>query len=193
MSRISLHKASRRIFFVLLTAAFSINAEDVMLSEVKRLPEGKIQMKISGSCPDAVTLQVTADLKNWTDLQTFSLKGDPIYYTDENSPSVVRRAYRVRTSTNQPVIPALPDLGDAVNRVFPAPEGFNTVQFAADGKLGFIVWRDTDLIIRERAVNGTWSEQTVRSGGRTFQPYLSFEFLKPREDYRFQPSAVLLY
>src|SRR5262249_41913689 len=49
------------------------------------------------------------------------------------------------------------------------------------------------LILRERAANGAWTEQVVCSGGNTFKPYLVFDYWAPREDYRFQPSAALLY
>lgn len=87
----------------------------------------------------------------------------------------------------------LPDLANLPNRVFPSPEGFNTVQYAPNGALGFIVWRDQQLIFRERTASGAWTEDIVSNGGNVFQMLTTFSYYGPREDYRFQPSAVLLY
>jgi hypothetical protein len=150
-----------------------------------------MQITITGTSAQPVVLQATSDLKAWEDLQTLTLAGDPVSYVDLQAVSVPERSYRVRSTGTVPA--SLPDLGPLVNRVFPAPEGFNTVQYAPNGGLGFIVWRDTDLIFRERATDGSWTEQLVTGGGNTFKPYVTFDFSAPREDYRFQPSAVLLY
>lgn len=185
--------ARRRVGCALFTIILCTRAEEVRLSEVKRLPNGQVQVVVTGQSSAPVTVQGSSDLKTWQDLQTFSLEGTPIYYTDTTAPSVARRTYRIRASSGQAVAPAVSDLSELHNRVFPAPEGFNTIQFAPDGNLGFIVWRDQDLIFRERTTTGTWTEQVVSSGGSSFKPYLTFDFWTPREDYRFQPSAVLLY
>ncbi|HEV8543632.1 MAG TPA: chitobiase/beta-hexosaminidase C-terminal domain-containing protein [Verrucomicrobiae bacterium] len=96
-------------------------------------------------------------------------------------------------SNPAPPVSTLPDLASYANRVFPAPEGFNTVQYAPDGKLGFIVWRDQQLIFRERNAVGNWSEDIVDNAGNVFQMLLTFNYYGLREDYKFQPSAVLLY
>jgi hypothetical protein len=188
-------RTSRRsLGCVLLTAILTVQAAEVRLSEVKRLSNGQVQVVVTGDADDPVTVQGSTDLKDWQDLQTFSLTGSPVYYTDTEAASLALRTYRVRTTSGRQSVPSeLSDLSEAQNRVFPAPEGRNTIQFAADGKLAFIVWRDQELIFRERSANGDWTEQIVSSGGKTFKPYLTFDFSAPREDYRFQPSAVLLY
>ncbi|MGV3772012.1 MAG: chitobiase/beta-hexosaminidase C-terminal domain-containing protein [Verrucomicrobiales bacterium] len=87
----------------------------------------------------------------------------------------------------------LADLANNPNTVFPAPEGFDTIQYAPDGKLGFIVWKDRQLIYRERNTSGNWSESVVNGGGNVFQMLLTFSYGGMREDYRFQPSAILLF
>jgi len=177
---------------VLTLAAPCLQAENVRLSDVRRLANGEVELTISGVAKSPVVLQSSADLKSWQDLQTLTLSGGAASYIDTQAGSVRERSYRVRSGeVTQPV--TLPDLGSLENRVFPAPEGFNTVQFAPNGSLGFIVWRDRDLIFRERDASGSWSEQVIDSGGNIFKPYLTFDFQAPREDYRFQPSTVLLY
>lgn len=66
-----------------------------------------------------------------------------------------------------------------------AGEGFNTLQFAPNGKLGFIVWRGRDLLYRER--NGSsWTEQVIGSYGSGYSA-------GGVEEYRFQPYAALLF
>jgi hypothetical protein len=96
---------------------------------------------------------------------------------------------------SNPTAPAsnLPDLANLPNRVFPAPEAFDTVQYAPNGKLGFIVWRDQQLIFRERSTGGTWSEDVVSNGGGVFKMLTAFTYSGLREDYKFQPAAILLY
>jgi hypothetical protein len=87
----------------------------------------------------------------------------------------------------------LPDLAGLPNRVFPSPDGLNTVQYAPGGKLGFIVWRDQQLIHRERDASGAWSETVVNNAGNVYKPLLTFSYYGLREEYRFQPSSILLY
>lgn len=65
------------------------------------------------------------------------------------------------------------------------PDGFNAIQYAPNGKLGFIVWRGKDLVYRER--NGTvWREYVIGSFGNAYTAGVS-------EEYRFQPLSALLY
>jgi hypothetical protein len=183
----------RPALFAAVVLFFSplVRADEVRLSEISRLPDGSARITVSGSSALPVALQSSSDLKSWADLQTFVLNGNPVVYTDSAASSVGRRLYRVRTVENSST--QLSDLGDLQNRVFPAPENVNTIQYSPDGRLGFIAWRDQQLIFRERSGSGSWSEQLVNSEGNTFKPYLVFDFSAPREDYRFQPSAVLLY
>jgi hypothetical protein len=175
-------------FFVF--TALAVQAGSVTLSRITRLPDGSAEMVVSGSASSPLVLQGTSDFKTWKDIQTFNLSGTPVTLKDPSASSQARRLYRVNASTQ--AIP-LPDLSGLQNRVFPAPEGADTIQFAPNGTLGYIVWRDQQLIYRERNASGAWSEQVVNSQGATFKPYLVFDFSAPREDYRFQPSAVLLF
>lgn len=167
--------------------------QNVTLSEIKRLPNGQVQMKVSGTASGAVSIQASVDMRTWQDLQSLTLGGAPVYFTDIGAVETRTRAYRVRSSGGSSAPVQLPDLADMTNRVFPAPEGCNTVQFAPDGTLGLIAWRDQSLILRERDSAGSWREQVVTGGGNVFKMLLVFDFSGPREDYRFQPSAVLLY
>src|SRR5687768_2489256 len=76
----------------------------------------------------------------------------------------------VLSATTVPSLAVIPaDLGRMTNQVFLAGEGFNSAQFAPDGRLGFIAWKGQQLILRERSTNGTWSEQIIGNGGATFQ------------------------
>jgi hypothetical protein len=177
---------------VVMSGAICVQADDVRLSDVRRRANGEVEVTISGAANAPVVLQSSSDLKSWEDLQAVTLSGGTATYIDTHAMGVRERSYRVRSGeANEPA--TLPDLGSMENRVFPAPEGFNTVQFARNGSLGFFVWRDRDLLFRERAANGSWSEEVIASNGNTFKPYLTFDFQAPREDYRFQPSTVLLY
>jgi hypothetical protein len=172
-------------------AQSAVFADGVELSAIARLPDGRVQITLQGSSPGPVVLQASSDFKSWSDLQSFNLNGTPVVWTDANAASLGERIYRAKTGGSPPA--TLPDLGELENRVFPAPEGINTIQYAPNGKLGFIAWRDQQLIFRERDTHGSWSETVVDGEGNTFKPYLVFDFTAPREDYRFQPSAVLLY
>jgi len=66
-----------------------------------------------------------------------------------------------------------------------ANEGFDSIQFAPNGKLGFIVWRGRDLVYRER-VGAVWSEQTIGQYGTDYTPGIT-------EEYRFQPLTILVF
>jgi hypothetical protein len=166
----------------------SAKAQDLRITGVNRLENGQIEISASGSSPNPVDLQISSDLSSWSTLQTLSANHGSIVFADSTGPG--ERIYRLRTI---PAASQLADLADSPNRVFEAPEGFNTIQYAADGTLGFLAWRDRDLILRERGGNGEWSEQTVDSLGNVFKMLLIFDFSGPREDYRFQPSSALAY
>jgi hypothetical protein len=125
-------------------------------------------------------IEATTNFLNWSSLQTNPASASPVTFTDAQSGNYPRRFYRLQTAGS-----ALSDLSQATNSVFIAGEGFNSVQYAANGKLGFIVWRGPDLVYRER--NGTiWTEQTLGAYGAT---YVAGVF----EEYRFQPQAALLF
>jgi hypothetical protein len=184
---------SRRLISIfctlaLMSAAFRALAQSASLSSIVRQASGQTQVTVTGISAAPLALQASSDLKTWSNLQTLTLTGAPIVYTD-SQPNAARRFYRLHAAGTGA---ALPDLGNLPNAVFPAPEGFDTIQFAPNGKLGFIVWRNQDLIIRERTTAGDWSEQIVTSGGGVFQMG-TFTFSGLREDYKFQPSAILFY
>jgi hypothetical protein len=125
-------------------------------------------------------VEATTNLLNWVPIQTNAASASPITITDAQSVNFPRRFYRVRNLGAN-----LSDLGQTINSVFMAGEGFNAIQFAPNGRLGFIVWRGQDLVYRER--NGTvWSEQVIGAFGRTYSP-------GGLEEYRFQPQAALLF
>ncbi|MGV3772563.1 MAG: hypothetical protein ACO1QB_06640 [Verrucomicrobiales bacterium] len=162
------------------------------ISGVKRLSNGQIQMTLNGTASAPMVLEATTDFKNWTQLQSYTLNGAPVTATDSQSSSFKSRFYRLRGgSATTPT--TLPELANSVNAVFPAPEGFNTVQYAPNGNLGFIVWKNQSLIYRERNTSGSWSESIVSSSGNIFKLILTFNFSGPREDYRFQPSSIFFF
>jgi hypothetical protein len=125
-------------------------------------------------------VQASTDLRNWVSIRTNAASASATTVTDSQSASFPRRFYRV-----QSLPAALSDLSQQPNSVFMGGEGFNTLQYAPNGKLGFIVWRGQDLVYRER-INGLWYEQIV---GRFGNAYVA----GPREEYRFQPFAALLF
>ena len=96
------------------------------------------------------------------------------------------RFYRLKTASSTPGV-QLPALENLQNQVFVSGEGFDTVQFAPNGTLGFIFWKGRDLMIRERTSSGSWSEQVVSGNGNLFQLNVSWT------DWKFQPAALLLY
>lgn len=149
------------------------------------------QFTISGSVLQTTVVETTTNFQNWIVIQTNSPGAAIVTVTDWYSHDYATRFYRVRTLSTNIVTPTnvppgnLADLSQLNNSVFMAGEGFNTLQFAANGKLGFIAWRGQDLIYRER--NGSsWTEQTLGRFGSTFAP-------GTREEYRFQPQAALLF
>jgi hypothetical protein len=128
-------------------------------------------------------LRYSDDLRTWKPLQAFVLTVGSLLITDTGVPPGRNRFYAV---VDQEPIVTLPDLGTTPNRVFTPGEGFDVVQYAPNGKLGLIVWRDTSLVFRERSPAGSWSESVVTDGG--FGPNLS-----PTTIYSPLQPAALLY
>lgn len=148
------------------------------------------QFKITGSSTETTVVEVTTNLQTWIPIQTNAAGVGNIVMTDWYSHDYPKRFYRVRSSgtiTPPPPPPptSLNDLTQLNNAVFMAGEGFNTLQFAPNGKLGFIAWRGQDLIYRERN-SSTWTEQIIGRFGANYSA-------GPREEYRFQPHAALLF
>lgn len=144
-----------------------------------------MKVSISGVSVSPVTLQASFDLKTWTDLQTFTLTGTEVVYTDAQAATTPTRHYRLKQGSTTAV--TLPDLANSPNTVFTAGEGFDTVQYAANGNLGLIFWKDRNLMMRERTSGGNWVEQTVTAGGNLFQSGAVRQYVN------FQPAALLLY
>lgn len=131
-------------------------------------------------------IQASSDLKNWQPVFTNTTGGTTITFNDPSGTSLSSRFYRAVPFTSDTGNQPLPDLSQSPNTVFPAGEGFNSVQFAPDGRLGFIVWRGQQLILRERSAAGAWVEQVITAGGATFQT-------RAYDEHRFQPHAALIY
>ena len=189
MNKASRLSAKKVGFFLRLAVGLFVNGihADPVLTGPTLQPNGSVAVTISGSAAAPVVLQGSADMKSWTDLQTYELTGPEITY---QAPAAEKHHQWFRLKTGSDTTPppnSLPDLGDQVNAVFVAGEGFDTVQFAPDGRLGFIFWKGADLMIRERTSSGHSTEQVVTSGGNVFQVNIT------RHDYRFQPPALLLY
>ena len=166
---------------LILLTAFCALAATAQSPTLQRMPGPAHPYRFSVS-PSAVPLVIEAsgDLRTWVPISTIAVNTASTIVTDSQSASFPRRFYRARTDT-----PALPDLTQLTNSVFITGEGFNTLQYAPNGKLGFIVWRGQDLLYRER--NGTaWTEQVIGRFGRAYAP-------GSREEYRFQPHAALLF
>jgi hypothetical protein len=167
--------------FILLTATFCVatawGQSPITLQTAGRTKPFRIT--ISPSAQPTV-LEASTNLVNWVSIGTNAANAVPITVVDPQSTALPRRFYRVQT-----VGTPLSDLTQMPNTVFMPPDGFNAVQYAPNGKLGFIVWRGRDLIYRER--NGTvWREHVVGPFGNTYVPGTT-------EEYRFQPLSALLY
>lgn len=180
-----------RVSAAAVVASAAVQAQSLRFTEVAQVSPTQVRVTATGSSANPVVLEGTTDFQSWTTVTTFPANTSPMTYTDNTG---TRRSYRLRSGTAPAPTPqTLPDLASFQNRVFPAPEGFETVQYAADGKLGFIVWKDTGLIYRERNTAGGWTEQTIDNGGRVFTPITGFNYWGPREEYRFQRSAGLVF
>ncbi|MDB6131568.1 MAG: repeat-containing protein [Verrucomicrobiales bacterium] len=139
---------------------------------------------ISGTPSQAADLQASSDLQNWSTVVPNLPAGTAFTYPDLLPGS--KRIFRLKSVASGTV---LTDLSTLNNRVFTSGEGFNSLQYGPNGKLGVIVWRDHDLLFRERATDGSWSEKVISSDGRTFTHSGS----QNGEEYRFQPPAFLGY
>ena len=173
------------IFCFLINSAYS----QVSLRPT-RISGDPFQFVMNGSSDQVTVIETSTDFQNWLSVQTNAAGAINVTYTDWWSHDYSRRFYRVRILTNSigatnPLPGALTNLAALPNAVFMAGEGFNTLQFAPNGKLGFIAWRGQDLIYRER-VNNSWSEQVVGRFGAVYTAGVS-------EEYRFQPHAALLF
>jgi hypothetical protein len=164
-------------------------AEELRVTGVTAAANNKLVVTGTSSASTSVNLEGSTDFRTWTKLQTFA-PGAAVTYTDSVTSG---RFYRLTAGDVSPVPPStLPDLGTLVNRVFEAPENLDTVQYAPNGNLAYIAWRDQSLIVRERTGAG-WSENVLNNGGNVFQMLTQFNFSGPRQDYAFQPSAALVY
>ena len=137
------------------------------------------RITISPSTQSTV-LEASTNLTHWVSIRTNAPSSAPMTVTDTQSSAFSRRFYRLQTAGTP-----LADLTQTPNGVFLPPDGFDALQYAPNGKLGFIVWRGKDLVYRER--NGSvWREQVLGAFGNTYVPGVT-------EEYRFQPLSALLY
>ncbi|MEO5802975.1 MAG: hypothetical protein ABIR24_05560 [Verrucomicrobiota bacterium] len=177
---------------ILLSFTAATRGQTILAPIAKIVSVAKpFQFSISGSTTQITVVEATTNLQNWISIQTNAAGAGNVTVTDWYSHDYPKRFYRVRTLSTNSVVPTNPppsdlsDLAQLNNSVFMAGEGFNTLQFAPNGKLGFIAWRGQDLIYRERN-GGSWSEQIIGRFGSTYVPGV-------REEYRFQPHAALLF
>ncbi|MEO6034939.1 MAG: hypothetical protein ABIQ35_06775 [Verrucomicrobiota bacterium] len=181
---------------IVVFCAFISTAYSQVSLRPTRASGNPFQFVMSGSSDQVTVIETTTDLQNWLAVQTNAAGAQNVTYTDWWSHDYARRFYRVRTLTSgtittnpvavtNPPSGVLADLATLPNSVFMAGEGFNSLQFAPNGKLGFIAWRGQDLIYRER-VNNSWSEQVIGRYGSIFTPGIA-------EEYRFQPHVALLF
>jgi hypothetical protein len=177
--------------FLALSMASIVEArpEGLRISNVVPTKDGKVIVNAVGSSSSSVDLEGSNDFKSWTKLQSFPA-GAAIIYT--NSESAAQTFYRLTSAAPNPVPDTLGDLGALMNRVFQAPESLNTVQYAPNGDLAYIAWRDQNLIVRER-IAGSWTENVLNNGGGLFKMLTYFSFGGPRQDYAFEPSAAIVY
>ncbi|MEW6158564.1 MAG: hypothetical protein AB1813_14120 [Verrucomicrobiota bacterium] len=146
---------------------------------ITKTQNGGLQLQVNGQSSTPLVLQSSNDLKVWQDIQTLTLSGLVINIPILDSGGTPHRFFQLRSPAA-----SLPDLSQMPNRVFVPGEGFDTLQFSPSGKLGLIVWRDRELVYRERSIDGTWSESVLSNAGRIYQP-------ADMEEYRFQPMASL--
>ncbi|HYE32242.1 MAG TPA: hypothetical protein VEH27_12495 [Methylomirabilota bacterium] len=144
---------------------------------------GGFRVRILNNIDAGLALQGSADLRSWTTIQENVPVTLDTTVTDNSAGAARQRFYRLAKPS--PVV-QLPELATLPNQVFTASEGFDTVQFAPSGALGMIVWKNQNLVYRERNTSGSWSEATISSSGRTFTA-------GSREEFRFQPHAALLF
>jgi hypothetical protein len=182
-----LPKFSLGVFSTVLCALLgTVSAAAQSLTGPIRMPDGSIEMSVHGSGGEQVILQGSGDMKSWVDLQSYQLNGTPAVYQQAVT-GVQHNFFRLKTVSTVPSGSILPPLSDSPNSIFVAGEGFDTLQFAPNGNLGFIFWKGRDLMFRERHPSGGWVEQIVSGGGNLFQHNIN------RTDYKFQPPALLLY
>src|SRR5687768_9044822 len=139
--------------FILLAAAFCTLATMAQSQTLQRLPGPAHPYRFSVSpSSQPLVVEASTDLVNWTAISTVAPSTAASVVTDAQSANFPKRFYRTQSAGV-----TLPDLSQLPNSVFTAGEGFNTLQYAPNGKLGFIVWRGQDLLYRER--NGSvWTE-----------------------------------
>ena len=168
-------------FLVFLCGFFPASAQP-RLTDVNG-SNNAFQFHIGG--PQPTILQASSDLRTWVNLQTNLVP--EVNYSDSQSRNFSRRFYRLVTFTPPVINPSpLSDLSQLPNEVFIPNEGFNTLQFSPSGNLGLIVWKNRDLIYRERTQGGAWSEAVVTSDGGLYQA-------RGFDEQRFQPLASLLF
>jgi hypothetical protein len=159
-------------------------AQGVVLSSVRDAETRAVTVELNGPVGTVGTLQVSADMRQWSTLQPFILTAGTLSVLDKDAARFGHRFYRVDSAISAS---PLPDLANLANAVFTPGEGFDTVQYAPSGKLGHIAWRNRELIFRERTTGGNWAESVVASDGRTFNSAAE------RQYSNFQPAALLLY
>jgi hypothetical protein len=181
---------ARKSVVVLLSLVAAISVTELgsapTLTAPVRQSDGSVAVTINGNSGESVVLQGSADMRTWADLQTYQVDG-PVTFRQAASEQARYQYFRLKTGGTVPPPSPLTDLSTLANAVFPAGEGFNTVQFAPNGTLGMIFWNGRNLTMRERTTSGQWRQEIVSGSGNLFQANIT------RHDYKFQPAALLLY
>lgn len=175
--------------FLTLAAAFFVRQGEAVpgLTPPVRQSDGSIILTITGTSGESAILQGSVDMRAWNDLQTYTLDGSVTFRRDFSDQDRYQY-FRLKGAGGLPPGPnPLVDLSTLVNAVFPAGEGFDTVQFAPNGTLGMLFWNGRNLTLRERSTSGLWREEILTGSGNLFQINIT------RQDYKFQPAALLLY
>lgn len=172
--------------------AGSIQAQPFRISQVTRLDDGRTQITATGASSSPVAIEGTSDFINWANVASFRANTPSMTAIDPTT-GLRNRSYRLRNLGVLPAPTTLSDLAAAPNRVFAPAQATTTIQYAPDGKLAFLAYRDRDLIVRERNTAGGWTESVVNSMGNLFVPLTSFSYSGPRNDFSFQAPAALVY
>jgi hypothetical protein len=166
----------RACFYSVLAVGAALLCINTQSEEASINAKRLFEFSFAPESSQSTWIQASTDLVNWTIVATNQPRQD--HFTDLDTGRFAFRFYRV--------VPSIVGLEASPNTVFMPGEGFNTLQFAPDGRLALIRWTGRDLVYSERDRNEAWSRESVCECGLPYKSGI-------REEYRFQPSATLLF